>query len=193
MLSRLVITFLPRNKRLLILWLRSPSAVILEPKKMKSNTVSTVSPSISPLQNLRVSMAPYCPLVASFPTHPEQRSQPQGARDHFCLGQCSVLVWWWLWELCTVGLDAKTRHLEPTSLSSIYVEALSALAWLTLLSLICALLLTVMVSGPHRLFLSGSWHSCPMLWFWILPPTWTHLSYTHLSYVTILPEQMSVV
>ena len=46
MLSRLVITFLPRSKHLLILWLQSPSAVILEPRKVKSATVSTVSPSI---------------------------------------------------------------------------------------------------------------------------------------------------
>ena len=46
MLSRLVITFLPRSTRLLISWLQSPSAVILEPQKMKSDTVSTVSPSI---------------------------------------------------------------------------------------------------------------------------------------------------
>uniref|UniRef100_A0AC11D741 Uncharacterized protein n=1 Tax=Ovis aries TaxID=9940 RepID=A0AC11D741_SHEEP len=46
MLSRLVITFLPRNKRLLISWLQSPSAVILEPPKIKSDIVSTVSPSI---------------------------------------------------------------------------------------------------------------------------------------------------
>ena len=46
MLSRLVITFLPRSKRLLILWLQSPSTVILEPPKIKSATVSTVSPSI---------------------------------------------------------------------------------------------------------------------------------------------------
>ena len=45
MLSKLVITFLPRSKHLLISWLQSPSAVILEPKKIKSNTVSTVSPS----------------------------------------------------------------------------------------------------------------------------------------------------
>ena len=44
--SRLVITFLPRSKRLLISWLQSPSAVILEPQKIKSDTVSTVSPSI---------------------------------------------------------------------------------------------------------------------------------------------------
>ena len=46
MLSRLVIAFLPRNKRLLISWQQSPSAVILEPKKIKSDTVSTVSPSV---------------------------------------------------------------------------------------------------------------------------------------------------
>ena len=46
MLSRLVITFLPRSKRLLISWLQSPPAVILEPKKIKSLTVSIVSPSI---------------------------------------------------------------------------------------------------------------------------------------------------
>ena len=47
MISRSVITFLPRSKRLLISWLQSPSAVILEPPKVKSDTVSTVSPSIS--------------------------------------------------------------------------------------------------------------------------------------------------
>ena len=46
MLTRLVITFLPRSKCLLISWLQSPSAVILEPKKIKSATISTVSPSI---------------------------------------------------------------------------------------------------------------------------------------------------
>ena len=46
MLSRLVITFLPRSKRLLISWLQSPSAVILEPKEIQSDNVS-VSPSIS--------------------------------------------------------------------------------------------------------------------------------------------------
>ena len=45
--ARLIITFLPRSKRLLISWLQSPSAVILEPQKMNSDTVSSVSPSIS--------------------------------------------------------------------------------------------------------------------------------------------------
>ena len=47
MLSRMVITFVPRIKCLLISWLQSPSAVILEPPKIKSLTVSTVYPSIS--------------------------------------------------------------------------------------------------------------------------------------------------
>ena len=47
MLPKLVIVFLPRSKRLLISWLKSLSAVILEPRKIKSDTVSTVSPSIS--------------------------------------------------------------------------------------------------------------------------------------------------
>ena len=47
MLSRMVKTFLPRSKCLLILWLQSPSAVILKSKKIKSVTVSIVSPSIS--------------------------------------------------------------------------------------------------------------------------------------------------
>ena len=47
MVSRLFITFLPRSKRLLMLWLQSPSAAILEPQKIKSDTVSIVSPSVS--------------------------------------------------------------------------------------------------------------------------------------------------
>ena len=50
MLSRLVITFLPRSKRHLVSWLQLPSAVILEPKKIKSDTVSTVSPSHFPMK-----------------------------------------------------------------------------------------------------------------------------------------------
>ena len=48
MLSKLVIVFLPRSKRLLISWLQSPSAVTLEPKTVKSLTVSIVPPSICP-------------------------------------------------------------------------------------------------------------------------------------------------
>ena len=46
MLSKLVITFLPGSKRLFISWMKSPSAVILEPKKIRSVTVSIVFPSI---------------------------------------------------------------------------------------------------------------------------------------------------
>ena len=46
MLSRLVINFFPRSKRLLISWLQSPFAVILEPRKIRSGTISTVFPSI---------------------------------------------------------------------------------------------------------------------------------------------------
>ena len=45
-LAKFVIDFLPRSKHLLISWLQSPSEVILEPKNIKSDTVSTVSPSI---------------------------------------------------------------------------------------------------------------------------------------------------
>ena len=67
MLSRLVITFLPRNKHLLISWLQSPPAVILEPPKIKSATVSTVSPYIchevmgpdAMISVLSVSLCPY--------------------------------------------------------------------------------------------------------------------------------------
>ena len=46
MLSRFVVAFLPRSKHLLISWLQSPSAVILEPRKIRSVTVSVISPSI---------------------------------------------------------------------------------------------------------------------------------------------------
>ena len=65
MLSRLVITFLSRSKCLLISWLQSPSAVILEPRKIKSATVSTVSPSICDeviLDGLECQLGPWrCP------------------------------------------------------------------------------------------------------------------------------------
>ena len=58
MLSSFVIAFLPRSKRLLISWLQSPSAVILEPKKIKSVTVSIVSPSIYSLTNEVLKITP---------------------------------------------------------------------------------------------------------------------------------------
>ena len=58
MLSSFVIAFLPRSKRLLISWLQSPSAVILEPKKIKSVTVSIVSPSIYSLTSEVLKITP---------------------------------------------------------------------------------------------------------------------------------------
>ena len=66
MLSRFVITFLPRSKRLLISWLKSPSVVILEPQKIKSDTVSTVCPSIShEVMGPDVLSFLYCPIFTS--------------------------------------------------------------------------------------------------------------------------------
>ena len=58
MLSRFVITFLPRSKRLLISWLQSPFTVILEPLKIKSAIVSTVSPFI--YQVIKLQISPHC-------------------------------------------------------------------------------------------------------------------------------------
>ena len=63
MLSRLVITFLPRSKRLLISWLQSQSTVILEPLKIKFATVSTVSPSMSHVVMLLLGPYDFCSLL----------------------------------------------------------------------------------------------------------------------------------
>ena len=67
MLSRLVIAFLPRSKHLLISWLQSPSAVILEPPKIKSLTVSVVFPSIchEVMGPVEKAMAPHSSTLAS--------------------------------------------------------------------------------------------------------------------------------
>ena len=80
MLSRLVITSLPRSKHLLISWLQSPSAVILEPKKIKSDTVSTVSPSISHEANLRTAKSCFknSPLLTSSSIPGSGRSPGEG-------------------------------------------------------------------------------------------------------------------
>ena len=65
MLSRLVMAFLPRSKRLSTSWLKSPSAVILEPKKIKSLAVSIVSPSIChEVMGPEKAMAPYSSTLA---------------------------------------------------------------------------------------------------------------------------------
>ena len=69
-LSRLVITFLPRSKHLLISWLQSPSAVILEPQKIKSDTVYPVSPSIShELKHFRISETLITGCIKTAPTN----------------------------------------------------------------------------------------------------------------------------
>ena len=66
MLSRLVITFLPRSKRLLMSWLQSATAVILEPKKVKSDTASTVS-----LSNLEKTLESPLDCKEIQPVHPK--------------------------------------------------------------------------------------------------------------------------
>ena len=77
MLSRLGITFLPGSKRLLISWLQSPSAVILEPPKIKSATVSTVSPSTvyllfkNTFLTLEIFLVSFCSSPLPIPTQPQ--------------------------------------------------------------------------------------------------------------------------
>ena len=87
MLSRLVITFLPRSKRLLISWLQSPSALILEPPKIKSDTVFTVSPSIShELQHARPPCSSPTPRVHPNPCPLSRWCHPTISLSvvHFC-------------------------------------------------------------------------------------------------------------
>src|SRR5574339_1049616 len=76
MLSRLLITFLPRSKRLLISWLQSPSGVILELPKIKSDTVSTVSPSIShEVMGPDATKQAVCLVVKNLPSMQETRDR----------------------------------------------------------------------------------------------------------------------
>ena len=98
MLSRLVITFLPRSKCLLISWLQSPSAVILEPPKIKSDTVSTVSPSISHEvmgPDTRIFVCFYCWVSSQFlhsPLSPSSRGSL--VLLHFLpSGWCHLHIW----------------------------------------------------------------------------------------------------
>ena len=91
MLSRLVITFLPRSKCLLISWLQSPSAVILEPPKIKSVTVSTVSPSI-------------CHEVMGLdPAYPLGRTPQEGRRRQWLLSL-------YFWEFRRLLIVTRSRH-----------------------------------------------------------------------------------
>ena len=87
MLSRLVITFLPRSKRLLISWLQSPSAVILEPPKIKSDTVSTVSPSRDSSLSLSLSLSLFLSLAI-----PKFRLLSQVRALRFSLGHSGLVL-----------------------------------------------------------------------------------------------------
>ena len=86
MLSRLVITFLPRSKRLLISCLQSPSAVILEPRKIKSATVSIVSPSILNSWQIDVSIASL-PIVNSWQIDGEKKKQTKTTQKKKTIAQ----------------------------------------------------------------------------------------------------------
>ena len=91
MLSRFVITFLPKSKHLLISWLQSPSAVILEPPKIKSDTVSTVSPSI-------------CHEVMGLdPAYPPGRTAQEAIKRQWLLSL-------YFWEFKMLLLVTRSRH-----------------------------------------------------------------------------------
>ena len=97
-LSRFVIAFLPRSKHLLISWLKSPSAVILEPKKRKSVTTSTFSPSIChEVMGLDAMILVF--LIFGFKLALSLSSL------HGSLPRCGkgALVTWWSYEPCRVG------------------------------------------------------------------------------------------
>ena len=108
MLSRLVITFLPRSKRLLILWLQSPSAVILEPLKTKPLIVPIVSPSnchevMGPdyLSQRDISCAPIpfpcpCPHPTALPlSQPSKQTRNPPASSQLLVTGAFVTVWTW--------------------------------------------------------------------------------------------------
>ena len=94
MLSRLVITFLPRSKHLLISWLQSPSAVILEPQKIKSDTVYTVSPSIChEVMGLdAIIFIPYDPAIPLLGIYPDKTIIQKDACTPYVH---SSMVWIW--------------------------------------------------------------------------------------------------
>ena len=86
MLSRLVMTFLPRSKRLLILWLQSTSALILEPPKIKSDTVYTVSLGLFNTDQFssvtQSCPTPYDPMDCSLPELPVHHQLPEFTQTH---------------------------------------------------------------------------------------------------------------
>jgi len=121
MLSRLVITFLPRSKRLLISWLQSPSAVILEPQKIKSATVSTVCPSIShEVMGLDARILVFWMLSfkPTFPSPLSLSSRGSLVPLHFLpQGWCHLHIWgyWYFsqhlaWTKCLVDFLDRTKY-----------------------------------------------------------------------------------
>ena len=102
MLSRLVIAFLPRNKCLLISWLQSPSAVILETKKIKSVTVSIVFPSIChEVMGLdgRQTMRRLDSITDSMDMNLGELQEMVRDSGDWCAGVHGVAkIWTWLWD-----------------------------------------------------------------------------------------------
>ena len=159
MLSRLVIAFPPRSKCLLISWVQSPSAVILEPKKMKSVTVSIFSPSID-LQwadgldamilvfwmlNFRpaLSLSSFTFIKMLFSS---SSLLPQGwCHLHICsLPHSIVFLYFFAWSLRKAFLSL-LAILWNSSFRWVYL-AFSPLPWVSLLfSVICILMLTSML------------------------------------------------
>ena len=115
MLSRLVITFLPRSKRLLISWLLSPPAVILEPPKIKSDTVSTVSPSIKWWDQMPWSSFSECWVLSQL-FHSTLSPSSRGSLVPLCFtpqGWCHLHIWgYWSGNLDWEVLEHFKRNEE---------------------------------------------------------------------------------
>ena len=112
MLSRLVITFLPRSKHLLISWLQSPSAVILEPKKIKSDTVSTVWPVSKLLQ-----WNDYFSAVIKWKKNHTQK--PHFRKDAITLAVSQFSVYWWSSMACK--RNSKIFILTPIAQNTVHL------------------------------------------------------------------------
>ena len=125
MLSRLVITFLPRSKHILISWLPSPSAVILEPQKLKSDTVSSVSPSISHEVMGPDAMIPPSAVILEPPKiKSDTVSTLSPSISYEVMGpDAMILVFWMLSFKPTFSLSTFTfikRFFSSSSLSAVY-------------------------------------------------------------------------
>ena len=126
MLSRLVITFLPRNKRLLISWLQSPSAVILEPPKIKSDTVSSsishevMGPDAMILVFWMLSFKPSCPILQPHELCSSQNSPGQNAGVHSRFFLQEIFPTWGT-ELRSPTFWADSLPAEPPVKPYIYI------------------------------------------------------------------------